>query len=89
MKKLAKNFVAMALSGCAFFSVGFSPVYANDLTLKNADRQIEQYLSEHPAHETEREEFWRKFRESVTPREKNPEKYPQPPAPSPREHHPK
>lgn len=93
MKKLVRNSIMAAILGCAFLSSGFLPVSTNNLDLKDTDKPIKIYLSETPASETERKEFWRKFRESVTPREKNPEKYPEPPPaarykPPPKEVHP-
>ena len=79
MKKLVRNAVIAVLFGSAFFNVGFSPILANDSAPKNTDKKTTVHLSENPDHEKERAEFWRKFRESVTPPKENP--------PSPPNHH--
>ena len=93
MKKLVRNAIIAVLFGSAFLSVGFSPIWFNDSIPKNTDVALKIQLSQDTNHEKERAEFWRKFRESVTPPKENPPSPPrhnsQPKEVHPKEIHPK
>lgn len=93
MNRLAKNFISAALIGSALLVAGLSSASSsgvNHASIENTiDTQAEINLSEDSDHSSKREEFWEKFRQSVTPKEKDPEESPEPKEVRPKEVHPK
>ncbi|MBQ7706074.1 MAG: hypothetical protein IJT73_11745 [Selenomonadaceae bacterium] len=81
MKIPAKKIVVAILLGGVFLNAGFSFAQIKE------PQKI--YLSEDEGSEERKREFWEKFRESVTPREKNPPREERPKEVHPREEKPR
>lgn len=84
MKSPAKKIITSLILGTVLFNAGL--LFAKDSENICNDNEIKTYASEED--ERRREEFWNKFRESVTPREKEPPKEVHPRETPPKEVHP-
>jgi hypothetical protein len=68
MKSPAKKIITATIFGALFLNAGFSFAKSHEVTFYNQEVQF----SENEDSTERRQEFWEKFRESVTPREKDP-----------------
>ena len=84
MKIPAKKIIVAIIFGGVLLNAGFSFAQSNEFIF---DNQEKIYLHDRERSERKRE-FWEKFRESVTPREKNPGKSDKPKEVHPKEIHP-
>lgn len=84
MKFPAKKIIAAMIFGGVLLDAGFS--FAQNAEIIFNHEKI--YLSEEQESSERKREFWEKFRESVTPREKNPGEADKPKEVHPREIHP-
>ena len=70
MKSPAKKIITAVISGTLLINAGLSFAKSHEVIFLNQETKLQ--TNEDEGNTDRRQEFWEKFRESVTPREKEP-----------------